>query len=58
MALMELEYLLLGRVSLKETMAILTLVRAWPVHAQESTEVWRHQAARIKSRTPHSLADA
>ena len=58
MALMELEYLLLRRVSLEETMAILTLVRAWPVHVQESTEEWRHQAAGIKSRTPFSVADA
>jgi len=58
MALMELEYLLLRRVSPEETLAILALVRAWPVHVQESTEEWRHQAAMIKSQTPLSVADA
>ncbi len=58
MALMELEYLLLRRVSPEETMAILTLVGAWPVRVQESTQEWRHHAAMIKSQTPLSLADA
>jgi len=57
-ALMELEYLLLRRVSHEETMAILTLVRAWPVHVPESTEEWRHQAAMVKSQTSLSVADA
>ena len=58
MALMELEYLLLRKVSVEETLVILTLVRAWPIHVQESTEEWRHQAAMVKSKTPLSVADA
>lgn len=58
MTLMELEYLLLRRRSPEETMAILTLVKAWPVHISESTEEWRHQAAVIKSQIPLSVADA
>jgi predicted nucleic acid-binding protein len=58
MALMELEYLLLRRVSREETLAILTLVRAWPIQVPESTEEWRHQAAIVKSQTPLSVADA
>ena len=58
MALAELEYLLLRRISPEETLAILTLVSAWPVQVPESTEEWRHQAAKIKSRTPLSVADA
>ena len=58
MALMELEYLLLRRVSFEETMAILMLVGAWPVHVQESTEEWCHQAAMVKAKTSLSVADA
>jgi predicted nucleic acid-binding protein len=58
MAVMELEYLLLRKVSPEETMAILTLVRAWPVQVPESTEEWRHLAALLKSQTPLSVADA
>jgi predicted nucleic acid-binding protein len=58
MALMELEYLLLRKVSPEETMAILALVRAWPVEVPESTEEWSHRAALIKARTPLSVADA
>lgn len=58
MAFMELEYLLLRRISPEETMAILALVRAWPVQVPESTEEWRHQAAMIKSQTQLSVADA
>lgn len=57
-ALMELEYLLLRRISVEETMAILALVRAWPVEVPESSEDWRHQAALIKSKTSLSVADA
>jgi predicted nucleic acid-binding protein len=56
--MMELEYLLLRKISPEETMAILTFVRAWPVQIIESTEEWRHQAATIKAHTPLSLADA
>jgi predicted nucleic acid-binding protein len=48
----------LRKVSLEETMAVLALVRAWPVQVPESTEEWRHQAAVIKSQTPLSVADA
>jgi len=58
MVLMELEYLLLRKVSPEETMAILTLVRAWPVNVPESTDEWCHQAAMVKSQTPLSVADA
>ena len=58
MALMELEYMLMRRITPEETLVILTMVRAWPVHVPESTEEWRHQAALIKSQTPLSLADA
>jgi predicted nucleic acid-binding protein len=58
MALMELEYLLLRRVSRAETLAILTLVRAWPVQVPESTEEWCHQAAIVKSQSSLSVADA
>ena len=57
-ALMELEYLLLRSISPEETMAVLTLVSAWPVEVPESREAWRHQAARLKSQTPLSVADA
>lgn len=58
MVLMELEYLLLRKISPGETLAILTMVRAWPIEVVESTEEWRHQAAMIKSQTPLSVADA
>jgi predicted nucleic acid-binding protein len=58
MALMELEYLLLRRISAEETEYLLTLVQAWPVQVVESSEEWRRQAAAIKARTPLSVADA
>ena len=58
MALMELEYLLLRRISPEETLAVLALVGAWPVQVPESAEEWRQQAALIKSQTPLSVADA
>ena len=58
MALMELEYLLMRRVSPEETMLILTMVAAWPVEIPESTEEWRYHAAVVKSQTPLSVADA
>ena len=57
-ALMELEYLLLRRISPEKMLATLALVRAWPVHVPESTEEWGHQAALVKSQTPLSVADA
>jgi predicted nucleic acid-binding protein len=58
MAMMELEYLLLRKVSPEETLAVLALVNAWPVEVPESSDEWRHQAAAIKSSTPLSVADA
>jgi predicted nucleic acid-binding protein len=58
MVLMELEYLLLRKISPEETMGILALVRAWPIQVEESTEDWGHQAAKIKSLHPISVADA
>lgn len=58
MVLMELEYLLLRKMSAEETLAILMLVSAWPVQIQESTEEWRYQAAQIKARSPLSVADS
>ena len=58
MALMELEYLLMRRVSPEETMLILTMVAAWPVEIPRYTEEWRHHAAVVKSQTPLSVADA
>jgi|GEM_PF-2681352 len=57
-ALMELEYLMLRKFSPEETMAVLGLVSAWPVLIVESMEEWRHQAAKVKSEVPVSLADA
>ncbi|MBI1878519.1 MAG: PIN domain-containing protein, partial [Chloroflexi bacterium] len=44
-ALMELEYLLLRKISAEETEYLLTVVQAWPVQVVESSEEWRHQAA-------------
>ena len=58
MALMELEYLLLRKISPEETDYLLTLVRAWPVQIPESSEEWRHKAAQVKAQTPLSVADA
>jgi len=58
MALMELEYLLLGRLSPEETQALLTLVQAWPVRVSESDLEWRHRAASVKANAPVSVANA
>jgi len=58
MALMELEYLLLRKISPEETDYLLTLVRAWPIQVSESSEEWRHKAAQVKARTPLSVAGA
>lgn len=55
---MELEYLLLRRVGMEETMAIPAMVTAWPIQVQESTEEWHHQAAMVKARTSLSVMDA
>lgn len=58
MALMELEYMSLRQRSREATQGILTLVEAWPVEIEESTQEWRHEAARAKAVASISLADA
>ncbi|HEY76675.1 MAG TPA: type II toxin-antitoxin system VapC family toxin [Thermoflexia bacterium] len=58
MTLMELEYILLRRSSPAKTDQILSLVQAWPVIIEHSTEEWSHTAAKIKASTPLSVADA
>jgi predicted nucleic acid-binding protein len=58
MALMELEYLSLRQRSQEETQRMLTLVEAWPVAIEDSTQEWRHEAARVKATASVSLADA
>lgn len=58
MALMELEYLLLRKISPEEMMVVLHLVNSWPVQSPESNEHWRHQAAKVKNSTSLSVADA
>jgi len=49
MALMELEYLTLRKLSQEETQKVITMVKAWPVELSESTEGWRSEAAMIKA---------
>ena len=58
MALMELEYMSLRQRSREATQGILTLVESWPVEIEESTQEWRHEAARAKAGASISLADA
>ncbi len=58
MALMELEYLTLRKLSREETQKVITTVKAWPVKLRESTEAWRSEAAMIKATTSLSVADA
>lgn len=58
MALMELEYLTLRALSEPETQQVITTVKAWPVELRESTEEWRHEAARAKATASLSVADA
>lgn len=58
MALMELEYLTLRALSEPETQRVITTVKAWPVELRESTEEWRHEAARVKATASLSVADA
>jgi predicted nucleic acid-binding protein len=58
MALMELEYLSLRQRSQEETRRMVTLVEAWPVEIEDSTQEWRHEAARVKATASVSLADA
>ena len=57
-ALMETEYWLLRRLPAREVERTLLLVENWPVTIIESTEEWRHEAARIKAGNRLSLADA
>ena len=57
-ALMETEYWLLRRRPAREVERTLLLVENWPVTIVESTEEWRHEAARIKAGNRLSLADA
>jgi predicted nucleic acid-binding protein len=58
MALMELEYLSLRQRSQGETRRLLTLVEAWPVEIEDSTQEWHHEAARVKATASISLGDA
>ena len=58
MALMEMEYLMLRRLSQKETQKVITTVKAWPVELRESSEEWRSEAAMVKATTRLSVADA
>ena len=58
MALMELEYLTRRRFGAEEARRVLQLVRSWPVVLVDSDARWRHEAARVKSSTPLSVADA
>jgi predicted nucleic acid-binding protein len=58
MALVELEYLSLRQRSREATQGILTLVEAWPVEIEESSQGWRHEAARVKGSASISVADA
>ena len=57
-ALMEVEYWLLRRLSPSEVEESLVLVDSWPIRVRESTPEWRHQAARVKAMSRLSLADA
>ena len=57
-ALMEVEYWLLRRLTVGEVERTLLLIQRWPVEIAESNEEWRHRAARVKAVNPLSLADA
>jgi predicted nucleic acid-binding protein len=58
LALMESEYKLLRQFRPEEVRSLLAVVRGWPAEVVESTEEWRHEAARIKADGGLSLADA
>lgn len=58
MALMELEYLTLRRLSPEEAQKVITMVKAWLVELRESTEEWRSEAAIVKATTSLSVTDA
>jgi predicted nucleic acid-binding protein len=57
-ARMETEYRLIRRLSAVDAERVGVLVENWPVHIVESSPEWRHAAARLKSTTPLSVADA
>jgi predicted nucleic acid-binding protein len=57
-ALMEVEYQLLHRLSSREVEEVLIIVESWPIRVHESTPEWRHQAARVKATSRLSVADA
>jgi predicted nucleic acid-binding protein len=57
-ALMEVEYGLLRRLSPQEVETTLFLVESWPSQIIESNPQWRHEAARVKATASLSLADA
>ena len=57
-ALMEVEYWLLRRLTTKDMERNLLLLNNWPVEVRESSPEWRHQAAQVKARGRLSLADA
>lgn len=58
MALMEVDYLTRRRIGPAEARRVLQLVRSWPATIVESDVRWRHEAARIKSTSSLSVADA
>ena len=58
LALMELEYWLLRRLSPREMEDTLILVESWPMRVVESTPEWRHAAAHVKATASLSVADA
>ncbi|HEU4759155.1 MAG TPA: PIN domain-containing protein [Dehalococcoidia bacterium] len=58
LALMECEYKLLRWFGVDEATTSLLLIQGWPCAVVESSEEWRHEAARIKAAGGLSLADA
>jgi predicted nucleic acid-binding protein len=58
MSLMEVEYLLLRQQGRVRAEQIASILLAWPAEVIESSEEWRHQAARIKATGRISTADA
>lgn len=57
-ALMESEYKLLRRFRPEEVRGLLATLKGWPAELVESSEEWRHEAARIKSMGGLSVADS
>jgi predicted nucleic acid-binding protein len=57
-ALMESEYKLLRLFDRTEVRSSVSFLSEWPTEVVESTEEWRHEAARVKARGGLSLADA